>query len=174
MKMIAPPVSIIEAARQAALESPCAKSKRGVVLFDPRFRLDPSGRRADVIATGYNHPPEPFTCDASASCQKHCNETCTHAEAHAIIRACITGDSPDSALYWHLVHVKVVLEAVVPGKPPCCWQCSKLILESGFEAVWLYELQTNGDGKWCKYNPLEFQRATLINCGMPEAAARLE
>ncbi len=139
--------------------SPCAKSKRGAVLFDPelereRERLEteaPNVKLGDdnlfsnvanliAIGDGFNGPPRGFTCDGSDECRRDCPKLCLHAEQRAIHEA--TRATPhDNLTAYELVHVKVVDGKVVHGGTPSCWQCSRLVVESSLRGVWLYETQ---------------------------------
>lgn len=141
-----PPTQIIEAARQVALRSPCAKSKRGVVLFNPM--LLPSrpllGDSAGAIATlGYNGPPPGFACKDTMVCRGNCAEVCLHAEQRAIMDALRFSVSSIDGL--ELVHIKVVPGpepgggGIVATGPPSCLQCSRIIAEVHLRAVWLWE-----------------------------------
>lgn len=142
--MNAPPDYVIEAARLAALESPCAKSKRGVVLFNredhDRFEKNYPGRgnhQLAIASRGFNGPPTGFSCTQDYSCRGNCAKLCMHAEARAIYAAGALDDVCDL----ELVHVKVVDGAVVPAGGPSCWQCSRLVVEVGLRGVWLFEAQ---------------------------------
>ena len=144
--MNAPPDYVIEAARAIAAAGPCAKSKRGVVLFNAedaeRFEAigAPSRAAAEtgiIAARAFNGPPTGFSCTGSLACRSACARVCVHAEQRAIIRALGCDDAVDL----ELVHVKVVDGAVVPGKAPCCVECSRLVVEVGLRGVWLFEAQ---------------------------------
>jgi len=147
-----PPSYVIEAARKAALESSCAKSKRGVALFNRRDvdRLPQLGQltgltpvteairqraeHAAIAAIGFNGQPPPFMCSGSDLCRRDCGKLCLHAEERAI-RAAGALDAVDL----ELVHVEVVDGQVVSGSGPSCWQCSRLVVEVKIRGVWLYE-----------------------------------
>lgn len=122
---------MIERAREEALRSPCAKSNRGVVIFQPRSLIGPR-----LHGAGFNGPPEPFTCDGSDACRRDCNKVAVHAERRALDEDLMI-ELTDLSL--ELVHVKVVNGAVVPGGPPSCWQCSRDIVEAKLAGVWLFE-----------------------------------
>jgi deoxycytidylate deaminase len=51
---------VVTHAKMEALKSPCAKSKRGVVIFDIS-----SGK---IVGRGHNRPPRPWECDGSDRC----------------------------------------------------------------------------------------------------------
>lgn len=157
-----PPQHIIRAAERAAAENPpgrCVKSRRGAVLFDPKFMGED---RAALISWGCNSPPYPFQCAGTERCRRVCGQICEHAEARAIDRALLEagyakafggvvlwrpgikvfGDSTEAEMKkLHLVHVKLGPDdRVTAGGPPKCAQCSKRILGVGFvSGVWLYE-----------------------------------
>lgn len=189
---------LIEGARKAALESPCAKSKRGVVLFDHEDtkRWQP-GRTVDwelgtILGIGYNGQPYGFKCSGSEACRRDCAKLCLHAEQRAIMyglqRAAIHGCD--------LLHVKVVDGQVVPGGGPSCWQCSRLVVEVGLRGVWLYEeprcscppgevafvaIATSLEphrpdcglgvpARWRFYTAVDFHRETLRACGIEASA----
>jgi deoxycytidylate deaminase len=146
--MNAPPAYVIEAARLAALKSPCAKSKRGAALLnrelaDMVFRVAshvPFDGLGVIAATGFNGPPEGLSspgalCSGSDLCRRDCAKLCLHAEERAIRAAGALDDVADL----ELVHVKVVDGRVVPGGGPSCWQCSRLVAEVKLRGVWLFE-----------------------------------
>lgn len=155
--MKGPPSYVIEAARKAAIQSPCAKSKRGAALFNRELadQLEPGGawapgsfRRAStpdwdqekaeasvVLAVGFNGPPPTFSCRGTLTCHTACAKICLHAEDRAIRLGCSLDDVADL----ELVHVKVVDGQVVAGGGPSCWQCSRTVVEVGLRGVWLYE-----------------------------------
>lgn len=179
-----PPADMIDFAVRAAMEGRCAKSKRGVVIYDPIREVAPGdeaafaaigGPPARVWSSAYNSPPHPFQCardipapDANplATCGERCRKLAVHAEERAILQA--LRDWPrresheriknprvrrDLSLFGlHLLHVKVVNGVAVPGGPPSCIQCSRLIVETGPD-VWLWEGTPHFDRQClsCKY-----------------------
>ena len=186
----APPDYVIEAARLAAIQSPCAKSKRGVVLFNPEQAerelrwhgaVDSTDRltfRAThvIISSGFNGPPPPYECKNSMVCRGSCRDVCLHAEQRAIIAALGCDDVGDL----ELVHVKVIDGQVVAGGGPSCLQCSKLVAEVGIRGVWLFEAPSglpyaNPDatapGVWRFYHANAFHEATLANNGIASLGA---
>jgi deoxycytidylate deaminase len=168
----------IATAEAAAQKSPCAKSKRGVVVYS-----QPSSGLPFIHGVGFNGPPAPFSCTATNRCREICGKICVHAEMRAIrtIRGLddLYGDL-------HLLHVKLGPDGhVVPGSGPSCWQCSREILDAGFIAgVWLCEArpldaveawdrwygggepQLPGEPSWRYYTAEEFHRQTLRSCGI--------
>lgn len=147
----APPSYAIEAARTAAMQSPCAKSKRGAVLFSRTYEnarvrnnvaepntLYQAVGQAFISGIGFNGQPEGFTCTGTDACRRDCAKLCMHAEQRALIDVHTSIDASELGDL-ELVHVKVVDGAVVPGGSPSCWQCSRLVVESGIRGVWLFE-----------------------------------
>ena len=139
-----------------ALDSTCAKSKRGVVLFS---------RAHGVLSSGYNGPPAPFSCDGSDRCRVACGKICVHAEMRAILAL----DSHARKVHakmnsLEMLHVKVDKDGyAVPSGPPSCWECSRHILEAGISYMWLL----HEDGLR-RYDAVEFHRLTLRHHGLPE------
>lgn len=154
--------SFVDLAIQTAMKSPCAKSKRGVVVFHPV-----SGA---MIGTGFNGMPRGFSCSGTDECREMCSKRCVHAEERAIRQALfrllgsrITNqDQPLDG--FEAVHVKVVDGKLVPGGAPSCWQCSRTVLDVGLKAFWLYEIRwsrTEVNANWVSYTAEEFHRITL-------------
>lgn len=133
--------SMVTKAVAASILSPC-RSKRGVVIWN----------NGAIISSGFNSPPEPFSCDGSKLCKSTCALTAVHAEQRAIIRCCSRADLRRATL----LHVKTVDGLYVPGGPPSCVQCSKLILESGIQDVYLLH-----DTGWRSYDAVDFHRLSL-------------
>jgi len=106
-----------------ACQSPCAKSKRGVVIWNPEL--------FDILCANHNHPPKGFVCDGSKECRGACGWHCVHAEMAALL------DVKQGVHGLHMLHVKVVDGDAVPSGPPSCTDCSKYILEAGIETMWL-------------------------------------
>jgi deoxycytidylate deaminase len=129
-----PPKHIVEFAIEAANLSPC-RSKRGAAIFHGEC----------ILSTGFNHKPNGFTCDGSEGCKSLCRNDAVHAEQAAIIGA---GRRFSLA---EMLHVKTVDGKLVSSGPPSCLQCSKLILEAGIAAMWLY----HEDG-WKRYDAHTF------------------
>lgn len=137
-------------ATQSGRTSPCAKSKRGVIIFHPE---------REHFITAHNGPPSPFRCDGSVACRNFCNKVAIHAEQRAIQLARIF----DLHEGWEMLHVKVVDGVAVSSGPPSCAQCSGSILQSGLAAMWLLhegmQLQ--------RYDPVNFHELSLQKCGLP-------
>jgi deoxycytidylate deaminase len=142
----------LEKAVLVAAMSPCAKSKRGVVIFH---------RRQGIVATGFNHPPHPFKCDGSEECRTNCNKVCVHAETAALhdLRLQLVRLHPNTL---EMLHVKAVDGTAVASGPPSCWQCSREILEARISAFWL--LHAEG---LRRYTAEEFHTLTMQQCGLP-------
>ena len=142
----APPDHVIRTAVKLAAMSPCAKSKRGVVVFSL------AGTHAD--GHGFNHPPF-GTCAGTDECRSSCSKICEHAEAMALRQTVGEG-------LFDMLHVKVVDGEPVPSGGPSCWQCSKAILaDQRIAGVWLL----HADG-WRRYDVREFHALTLKECGL--------
>lgn len=121
------PEQALVAAAEIGARSPCAKSKRGVVIWDPEDR--------NFMVRACNHPPAGQVCDGSEECRANCRRLTIHAELGAILAAA-KGQRP-LASYHHMLHVKVVDGKPVPSGPPSCEDCSKHILGSGIGTMWL-------------------------------------
>ena len=160
----APPDIIIATAVHVASIGPCAKSKRGVVIFG---RNDAG--LLEVYANAHNSPPWPFECSGTDACKKDCGRICVHAEQRAIMQM-LRPDDVERALRVYqkrpeleLVHVKVVDGKLVASPDgPSCDQCSKLIVEAGIRTVWLYCT----DGAWSSWDASGFHQRTLRNLGL--------
>lgn len=140
------------AAAHAAHESPCTKSKRGVAIFNPMY--------GNVLGVGSNAPPAPLMCVGDGACRAACGKVAVHAEEAAIIdvvRKCRFSTG------LHMVHVKVVGEAIVPSGPPSCVECSKMILAWGIEVVWLL----HDPGGLTPYEARDFHVESLKSAGLP-------
>ena len=175
-----PPEEMIRRAERAAMHSPCAKSRRGVVLYG---EIATMGVEYAVAGVGHNGPPRthPGTprCDGSARCHEVCNRRCVHAEMRAL-RDVAPGYQAMGGL--HLLHVKLGPDdRVVGGHGPSCWQCSREILDVGFVAgVWLYESRVavgrpddrerhdheTVESAWYYYSAQEFHRETARTCDL--------
>ena len=168
----APSTFIVEHAVRFAAKSPCAKTRRGAVVF-----------HGDVwLGMGYNHPPAPMTCDRSLMCRVDCGRRCVHAETHAIRQSerPLT-EAVDKGIDVEIVHVKIDSSGnLVAGGGPSCWQCSREILDAGIAAVWLYRLPTVAEAnaadvyraddprhvllaRWQRYTAVDFHRITCAN-----------
>jgi len=133
---------------EAAKQSPCQKSKRGVVIFSRQ------GQRP--FGTGCNRPPGPYACTGNTACRRECSKICVHAEQDALLKAgCVVA--------CEMLHIIIDDQ----GKPvssghPSCWQCSRLILAAGITTMWLYR-----DGGLVNYSALSFHDTTLDYCALP-------
>jgi len=139
--------ALVRAVRMGA-QSPCEKSKRGVVVWHPDL--------FDILCANHNHPPRGFSCDGSDECRANCGKHCVHAEMATII------DAKSGLHGFHMLHVKVVDGEAVPSGPPSCPDCSKHMLEAGIHTMWL--LHENG----LKGYPIdEFHELSMRNRGLP-------
>lgn len=141
------PDTILDAVIAWANSSPCAKSKRGVVIFTS----------TTVAAGGTNQPPPTFACDGSEACRAACSKVCEHAEMAALrmLKGSDTG--------FELAHIKTVGGVAVPSGGPSCSDCSKAILMDGrIAGVWLMH-----EEGWQRYTPLDFHERSLKACKLP-------
>jgi len=150
----------VQEAVDAARRSPCAKSKRGAVVFYRRL--------GEIIGAGYNSPPSPFTCLNNEMCMKDCAKRCVHAEARAIAAARSWSGGANHVASFEVLHIKVNADGVaVPGGGPSCWQCSRDLLDGGFRGIWLWltpEAAGADRPTWRFYPALEFHTETLKAC----------
>lgn len=173
-KSLEPPANVVAEAVRIGAESPCAKSKRGVVIWLSDQDLSHlagclDGVRYVVEACAHNARPD-GPCDGSDACRRDCGKVAVHAEEAAILKC---ADLRSWAEEWfrnghrkqivvEMLHVKVVDGQAVPGGPPSCWQCSRLILAAKVDYMWLLE-----DGRgWVRRTAEDFHRETLQNCGL--------
>jgi len=147
-------------ATKVGSESPCAKSKRGVVLFCRTYGL---------LGVGNNHPPDNFRCDGSDECRASCNRVCVHAEMDALAQFCqelqdnfLMRVDQRGPIRPEMLHVKVVDGKAVSSGEPSCWQCSRHVVNFGIKAFWLL----HEDGLR-RYGPDEFHEHTLHACKIP-------
>lgn len=143
-----PPESAIKAAVNAARQSPCGKSKRGVSVF-----VIDAPVHWPVIGTGWNGMPgDGAVCTNDEACHRTCAMRCVHAETRALRMAA----RERSRIPWRhaetpirhgrplvdcdAVHVKINDSGeLVPSGGPSCWQCSREVLDVGLSGFWLYE-----------------------------------
>lgn len=133
-----PPRTAIDAAVKASLGSPCFKSKRGVVLFSRELTDSSVSQGVDpgswtIVSEGFNGPPHGFICQENDRCKEACARVCLHAEERAIRAGSLGNDDHDL----ELVHVKTVDGRLVATGGPSCWQCSRVVADSGIYGVWL-------------------------------------
>lgn len=150
----------LELATRAGSDSPCAKSKRGVVLFCRSYGL---------LGVGSNHPPAGFRCDGSDECHASCNRVCVHAEMDALAQFCqelqdnlLVRVDQRGPIRPEMLHVKVVDGGAVASGQPSCWQCSRHVINFGVTVFWLL----HEDGLRA-YSPDEFHAHTLHTCRLP-------
>lgn len=138
----------LERAVRMGAQSPCAKSKRGVVIWHPDL--------FDILCANHNRPPRGFSCNGSEACRANCRKHCVHAEMAAII------DAKNGLHQMHMLHVKVIDGEAVPSGPPSCTDCSKHILQAGIRTMWLlHEDGLRG------YGAEEFHELSLRHHGLP-------
>ena len=163
-----PPVGIVATAVAAGAASPCAKSKRGVVIWARNREHSPlkgaciEGTMYAIQASAHNARPD-GPCDGSDACRRDCGKVAVHAEQAAILKCTDwfrNGNRKQDVV--EMLHVKVVDGQAVPGGPPSCWQCSRIILAAKVDYMWLLE-----DGRgWVRRTAQQFHRETLRNCGL--------
>ena len=140
---------------QAGINSPCCKSKRGVVIFNEH-------PLTGHLCTGWNSPPTGYTCTGTDTCRGNCSKVCVHAEQAALLQALACGH-PVTGM--SMLHVKVEHGKAVYGGPPSCVSCSKLILDSRLRYMYLLESTSMSV---VRYTAAEFHQATLKNLGLLE------
>lgn len=133
---------------EAAKNSKC-KSQRGVVIWH---------RDEGLMSMGWNAPPKPYICDGSDACRKNCAKTAVHAEQAALLRFKHDTIKIEDC---EMIHVKIIDGQAVTSDKPSCWQCSKLILESGIKTMWLFR-----EEGFTRYSAEDFHEQTLANCDL--------
>lgn len=165
--------------------SPCAKSKRGVVVYRVAHRSMFGVPMAELmVGSGHNGPPPGVTCDGSDACRASCRHRCEHAESRALLWAMTKLDALTMTDFHScdLVHVKVGTEGdVVAGGGPSCVPCAVRILDVGIGGVWLYEMGVPDDELveasqrgiavpmrpfWHRYTAVDFHRISCAANGV--------
>lgn len=168
MTTIAPHPHAVELAIRNAVESPCQKSKRGVVIY----ASTPSEYPFYTFGFGHNGPPAMIHCDGSDACREDCGRRCVHAEmrAHrdAMAARYAISVARGMGLKIELVHVKAVGGVLVAGGGPSCFNCSREIVDSQLvDLVWLYESRIGEPvGRWCSYDAISFHKESLLANGI--------
>lgn len=142
-----PDLDWINLAIQAANQSSCSKSRRGVVIASPEGVL---------VALASNSPPHPFQCTGSDRCKQNCRNVAIHAEERALLRAGARANGGE------LIHIKTVDGKPVMSGPPSCLQCSRLIVEARIAKVWLF---SHGEA-WRSWTAERFHEDTMANHGI--------
>lgn len=149
-----PPQHVVALALAMANDSPCKKSQRGAVVFDP-------ARDNEVLGLAFNGLPA-GRCDGSDRCRSTCAARCQHAEARATIDAMsLAWTKSDQSRRPDMLHIKTVDGKPVASGSPSCYRCSGLMLDRGVAAVWLLH-----DSGWHRYEIEEFHRLSLETHGM--------
>jgi deoxycytidylate deaminase len=171
-----PPAFAIEGAEGAARMSPCAKSKRGAVVYRRVSGTPDLEVAEETFGAGYNGPPWAYygddpdhelLCDGSEQCRSDCGRRCVHAEQRAL-------DSVIDRLFpsqLRIVHVKIGENGkAVPGKGPSCAECAKAILDAGYGGIWLYQMGQipRGPGAWADAVDFEWYRSSSQARGLIE------
>lgn len=179
----------IETAIVFARTSPCRKSRRGCAIFNPAA----AGVAGLIIGAGFNGQVPPWRCDGTCNRKLEdgrsvCGLTAEHAEYRAIISAidCLALSNRWSTEQrlggMELVHIKVNENGVpVPSGGPSCIDCSRHVVSSRLEAVWLFQHGTvtdaNGIGRhtpasWVRWPALDFHAETMRACGLTADLSR--
>jgi deoxycytidylate deaminase len=137
---VKPLQAAINGALSASTLSGC-RSQRGAAVF----------RGSELISVGFNHKPFPFVCSQTVGCKATCRIEAVHAEQMAING--LPRRFTDGA---DLLHAKTVDGVLVPSGEPSCVECSKLALEQGLAAVWLFH-----ESGWRRYPIIEFHRLSV-------------
>jgi hypothetical protein len=72
----APPPIYVATATGYANSSPCKKSKRGAVVFNPAAVANDQGLLPPPIGSGFNGMPGIAECDGSPACRRDCAKIC--------------------------------------------------------------------------------------------------
>jgi deoxycytidylate deaminase len=164
--VIAPDQHLIDTAVEIARNSPCSKSRRGVVVFDRDRRQWVSG--------GFNGPPAGAPCAGTLACREICGKRCVHAEARAI-RKIVARLGLENLEAYDALHVKIdAAGELAAGGGPSCWQCSRDVVDVGLGGFWLYEQPlpcppvglTLPPPAWRRYTAAEFHAATERACAL--------
>ncbi len=152
-----PPQLVIDAAIQVANRSPCAKSKRGVVIFDPVSKL--------IFGRGFNAMPF-GVCTGAPLCRAVCADRCIHAETGAIAEALSSGN-PAFVPRFQALHVKTVDGHLVESGGPSCIPCAQQVVRAKLDGFWLYS-RAHGVGAavWHMWSAVEFYEASLMANGV--------
>ena len=136
--------SFLEVAIETALQSPCKKSQRGIVIV----------QRGEIVSAAYNTPPKWFGC-APEYCRVSCRDYTIHAEENAIFKALSQGKGEQikNARMYH-VKVKTEVNEIVEG--PSCGRCSAFMVHAGIGEMVLREKEG-----YKLYEAREFHRRSL-------------
>lgn len=117
---------IIDAATEEARRSPCAKSKRGAVVF----------KNGKILGLDNNHPNLPHTCIPDA-CMNFCAFYTTHAERGACQDAIAKGNNINGA---SILHMKIKNNEIIPVDTAECFDCSSYLVRLRARGVYIAEL----------------------------------
>jgi deoxycytidylate deaminase len=164
--MKSPPDYIIDECIKTANRSPCIKSKRGCAIFYENIYDTEPLSETGILGTGYNGLP---IGECNENCKINCNKLAVHAEQRCIRQylknlylfndSIISDWNKNTTI--HLIHAKTVDGVLVTSGGPSCWQCSREILDSGIDFVWLFH-----EEGWTSYNAANFHKLTLTQCGI--------
>lgn len=133
--------SVFGTAVSEATLSPCAKSRRGAVVF----------KDGQILGKGNNSPKDDKFC-IPPICYPICSEYCDHAEANALKDAISKGRDVEGA---SMFHIKVKGRAPVVSDDLSCLKCSTLVCEANIGEFILY--QSSG---FVAYPTEEFDKLT--------------
>ncbi len=97
---------------KAAVNSPCEKSKRGIVIVKDN----------EIIGAGYNKPPFESGCVPNV-CRDICADYCEHAEVFAGLDSLKKNKDPSGG---RMYHAKIQEGFLKDCGPPSCVRCSSL------------------------------------------------
>lgn len=156
------------------VQSPCDKSKRGVVIIGYNRGI---GTVAAHVSA--HNAPARGTCRQSARCREQCRHICNHAEQIALVRwAAHVPARRVPQLDVELYHCKVNnLGMMIPTGGPSCVPCANALRAYGhIRAVWLFQKSGHAprslerhegrrpwlgtDGLWIRWPIEDFYRAT--------------
>lgn len=117
---------IIDVAIDEARRSPCAKSKRGAVVF----------KDGQILGRDHNHPNIPHTCVPDV-CMNYCSFYTTHAERGACQDGIFRGNNLDGA---SILHMKIKNGLVKPVEKAECLDCSSYLMKLRSSGIYIVEL----------------------------------
>ncbi len=141
---------IINLAVEEANNSPCAKSKRGAVVFDKDF---------NILGSGHNHPHRGSHCRPD-HCYGICRIFTVHAEEDAIdkVIAKYRQTYPEVLSGASILHIKSIEGRSSISGDPSCSRCSGVSIKHDLrEFILLHE---NG---FVAYTVREFHDLSLYN-----------
>lgn len=157
----------LEHAIYAATQSTCAKSKRGVAIFE--F----GNVRFQEVVMANNSPPKPFICTGTEKCKESCGKVAIHAEERAIMRSLRkhANNSYDDFAWQSdekdMVHIKVIDGKPVASTRPSCWMCSRKLVEAKMRYMFMVtDFDDSGGPVFTGWTVEEFHEETLKFCDL--------